>query len=157
MISLAVNILFIILRFAIFGKSRTRATYLLYFALSSPAFAIEFWFEKIGRPTNGPNGDLQKSGEDLEAEGLTEFMWDVLYWSWGCIAIVSLLGDKAWWLWAVIPLYSAWLAYTTFGSVRQGMAGLTGQGGRGSALDGGATSKRQKKLEKRGGLKMHHR
>ncbi|CAF9928504.1 MAG: hypothetical protein HETSPECPRED_006866 [Heterodermia speciosa] len=153
--SLAINLLFAILRFLVFRASCTRSTYLLYFFLSSPAFAIEFWLEKIGRPTTTPNGEVKRSGEDLEAKGLTEYLWDVLYWSWGCIAVASLVGDRAWWLWGVIPLYSVWLAYTTFGGMRQTMAGMAGQDG--AAADGGGTSNRQKKLEKRGGQRMQYR
>jgi hypothetical protein len=110
--------------------------------------------EKIGRPTAAQNGELKKSGEDLEAQGLTEYLWDVLYWSWGCTSTASVFGNKAWWGWAVIPMYSVWLAWTTFGGIRQGMAGL--QGG-GEAENGGGTSNRQKKLEKRGGQKVQYR
>ena len=154
MISLAINLIFAILRFLVFHASCTRSTYLLYFILSSPAFAIEFWLEKIGRPVIAPNGELKKSGEDLEAKGLTEYLWDVLYWSWGCIAVTSVFGNRAWWLWGVIPLYSLWLAYTTFGGMRQTMAGMTGQGG---AADGEGTSNRQKKMEKRGGQRTQYR
>ena len=122
-----------------------------------PAFVIEFWLENIGRPTQTSNGELKKSGEDLEATGLTEYMFDVLYWSWGTVCAASLFGDRAWWLWAVIPLYSIWLAYSTFGSVRQGMAGLTGQAGDRGVANGGLTSNRQKKLDKRGGQKTQYR
>lgn len=116
---------------------------------------IEFWLEKIGRPVTAPNGDLKKSGEDLEAKGLTEYLWDVLYWSWGCIAAASVFGNRAWWLWTVIPLYSIWLAYTTFGVMRQTMAGMTGQSG--DTANGNGTSNRQKKMEKRGGQRVQYR
>lgn len=158
LISLAVNVIFVFLRLILFRSSCTRATYLLYFILSCPAFVIEFWLEKIGRPTTASNGELQKSGEDLEAQGLTEYMWDVLYWSWGCIGLSSVFGDKVWWAWTVIPLYSLWLAYSTFGGMKQTMAGMTGLGASGgNAADGGVTSNRQKKLEKRGGQKTQYR
>jgi hypothetical protein len=55
-----------------------------------------------------------------------------------------------------IPLYSVWLAYTTFGGIRQGMAGMAGAGDR--ALAGGSEgSNRQKKMEKRGGQRVQYR
>ena len=129
---------------------------MLYFTLSAPAFIIEFWFEKIGRPTYGSNGELRRSGEDLDAKGLTEYMFDVLYWSWGTTFLASVFGDSAWWLWTIIPLYSAYLAFTTFGSMRQGMAGLSNQG-EGIGEASGTTSNRQKKLEKRGGQRVQYR
>jgi hypothetical protein len=129
----------------------------LYFILSSPAFAIEFWLEKIGRPTFAPSGELKRPGEDLEAQGLTEYLWDVLYWSWGCIGLASLFGDRVWWAWLIIPLYSLWLAYTTFGGMRQAMKGVAAQG---EGAEGGfntGSSNRQKKIEKRGAQRAQYR
>jgi len=152
---LGINIIFILLRFIRFRTTCTRATFLLYFVLYSPALAIEFWLEKIGRPSTSSNGDL-RAGEDLEAKGLTEYLWDVLYWSWGCVAVAGLFGDRAWWTWSAIPVYSIWLAWTTFGGMRQGLAGMTGQSG-GEGVNGGGISNRQKKMEKRGGQKVQYR
>lgn len=62
---------------------------------------------------------------------------------------------------AVIPVYSAYLAYTTFVAARGSMAGLgAGAGADGSAgtTSGQASgSKRQAKMEKRGGQKVQYR
>ncbi|KAI4181238.1 MAG: hypothetical protein L6R41_006735 [Letrouitia leprolyta] len=156
LVSLAINAAFLLSRLIIFRASCTRTTYLLYGLLSAPAFGVEFWFERIGRPTIAPNGELKKAGEDLEAKGLTEYMWDVLYWTWGCIIIASVFGDKAWWAWTVVPLYSIWLAWTTFGGLREGMAGMTG-GTNSGEIGNGSASNRQKKMERRGGQKMQYR
>ena len=153
--ALSINIIFILLRFVLSRAPTTNASYLLYFTLTTPAIAIEFWLEKIGRPSTTSNREL-RAGEDLEAKGLTEYLWDVLYWSWGCMVLAAFFGDRAWWLWGVIPLYSAWLAWTTFGGMRQGMAGMAGQDG-GTGADGNGTSNRQKKMEKRGGQKVQYR
>ena len=120
--------------------------------------AIEFWLEKIGRPQYAENGELRKSGEDLDAKGLTEFMWDVLYWTWACIAAAALVGNRAWWMYAVVPVYSTWMASTMILNMKKGMAGMTGQGNSvGEGGEGSGDSKRQKKLEKRGGQKVQHR
>ena len=121
-----------------------------------PAVAIEIWLERAGRPSISENGDVRRAGEDLEAKGLTEYLWDVLYWSWTCIVLSGCFGDKAWWLWIAIPIYSIYLANTTFGSMRQGMAGLSGAEQQNSAQATG-TSNRQKKMEKRGGQKVQYR
>ena len=99
---------------------------------------------------------MKRSGEDLEAKGLTEYMWDVLYWTWGCTVIAGLFGNKAWWLWIVVPLYSIWLAWTTFGGIRNGLAGMTGKDNAPAMADGTA-SNRQKKMEKRGTQKVQYR
>ena len=106
---------------------------------------IESWLERIGRPTFDSNGSVQRAGEDLEQKGLTEYLWDVLYWSWGCLVLVAVLGDKLWWAYIAVPLYSVYLAWTTYTGVRGGL-------GMGAANDEAhpTESKRQKKLEKRG-------
>lgn len=83
-----------------------RRSFWTYIFLSLPSLLIEFWFERIARPTfvDTPNGkDLKRAGEDLEAKGLTEWMWDVMYWSWLCIVLVTLAGDWAWWLYVSLP------------------------------------------------------
>ncbi|KAL8736992.1 MAG: hypothetical protein Q9181_002132 [Wetmoreana brouardii] len=156
LISLAINAFFILLRLLLFRASCTRATYLLYGVLSAPAFVIEFWFERIGRPVIASNGELKRPGEDLEAKGLTDYMWDVLYWTWGCTVVAAIFGNKAWYGWIIVPVYSVWLAWTTFGGMREGMAGMAGANSGGDAANG-PTSHRQKKLEKRGGQKMQYR
>lgn len=68
---------------------------------------------------------------------------------------VCLFGDRAWWLWVVVPLYSVWLAYTTFTGMRSGLAGMGG-GGAPDQISAGE-SKRQKKMEKRGGQRVQYR
>ncbi|TKA78854.1 hypothetical protein B0A49_02073 [Cryomyces minteri] len=134
-----------------------RRSLLRYILFTLPALAIQFWFERIGRPTRSANGEVKSAGEDLDAKGLTEWMWDVLYWTDICLGVVVLAGDWAWWLWAAIPLYSAYLAYTTFSGARQGLAGMTGAGQDGVQGQQAASSKRQAKLEKRGGQRVAYR
>jgi hypothetical protein len=90
MISLGINVLFFIVHFLFSSRS-----ILAWFILNLPALIIEFWFERIGRPTHA-NGDLKRSGEDLEAKGLTEWMWDITYWTWFCVVLAALAGNKAW-------------------------------------------------------------
>ena len=142
--------LFLLLRALLFRGSFTRRSLILYILLSLPAAVIQLWFERIGRPTYGKSpGEIQKSGEDLDAKGLTEYMWDVLYWTYGCIVLAATLGDWAWWAWVVIPAYSAYAAFGAASSVKQSMGALAGQGQPASSESG--TSKRQEKIQKRGG------
>lgn len=93
----------------------------------------------------------------MGASGLTEYMWDILYWTWGCIGAVCMFGDRAWWLWIVVPLYSVWLAYTTLTGMRSGFAGMGGGGDGSDQATAAGESKRQKKLEKRGGQRTQYR
>lgn len=155
MISLGNNLVFLLLRLIVFRARYTRNTLLLYVILSAPAVGIEFWLEKIGRPTYADNGEIQRTGEDMDAKGLTEFMWDVLYWTWACVAGAAFVGNKAWVMYAVVPIYAMWVASTMFMKMREGMAGMAGQGE--GAGEASGESKRQKKLEKRGGQKVQHR
>ncbi|OJJ31024.1 hypothetical protein ASPWEDRAFT_62339 [Aspergillus wentii DTO 134E9] len=126
-----------------------------YFLLACPTLAIEFYLERLGRPQfHAADGSLRSAGEDLGASGLTEYMWDVLYWTWGCMGAVCIFGDRAWWLWIVVPVYTVWLAYSTFTGMKSGLAGM---GGAPDAPQAAGESKRQKKMEKRGGQRMQYR
>jgi hypothetical protein len=147
-IALCLHSLFLLLHW-IFNRPRSLTPY---FFLACPTLAIEFYLERLGRPSYNPaDGSLRSPGEDLGASGLTEYMWDILYWTWGCMGAACLFGDRAWWLWIVIPIYSVWLAYTTFTGMQSGLAGM------GGAETPVAESKRQKKMEKRGGQRMQYR
>jgi hypothetical protein len=85
MISLGINLLFFIVHFLFSSRSL-----FAWFILNLPALVIEFWFERIGRPTHA-NGDLKRSGEDLEAKGLTEWMWDLVRMGYGS-CLLRILG-----------------------------------------------------------------
>jgi hypothetical protein len=56
----------------------------------------------------------------------------------------------------VIPLYGAYSAYTTYASMRKGFGGLAGDQGEDTGASSGV-SKRQQKMEKRGGQKVQYR
>ncbi len=58
----------------------------------------------------------------------------------------------------MVPVYSTWMASTMLLNLRKGMTGMTGQGNSvGEGSEGSGDSKRQKKLEKRGGQKVQYR
>ena len=92
LIALGVNAFYLLLSLLIFRKR----SLLKYFLLNGPALIFEFWFERVARPTY-QDGELKRAGEDLEAKGLTEWMWDIEYWTWGNVVLVANLGDWAWW------------------------------------------------------------
>ncbi|PGH36124.1 hypothetical protein GX50_00979 [[Emmonsia] crescens] len=152
--SLILHLLYLLLHFFL-HRPRSLTLYLL---LATPTLAIEFYLERLGRPrynnaaaSGGGGSTLRSAGEDLDAPGLTEYFWDVIYWTWGCMGAVCVFGDRMWWLWGLVPLYSGWLAYSTFMGFKGGMAGLGGGVGEDAAGGEVAESKRQKKMEKRGG------
>ncbi|KAH8879107.1 hypothetical protein GQ53DRAFT_672726 [Thozetella sp. PMI_491] len=127
--SLAVNGLFLAF-YAIF-RSRSLLTWLL---LSLPAFFCQFTLEKTGRPSfDTETKALKSAGEDLAAPGLTEYMWDVIWVTWGATVLVILVGNWGWLVWAVVPAYGAYKGYGLMGAARQ-MAGMNGMNG----MDAGA-------------------
>ncbi|KAL1957230.1 hypothetical protein VTO42DRAFT_6264 [Malbranchea cinnamomea] len=145
LITLGLHSLFLLLHF-FFSRPRSL---LPYFVFTLPTLLIEFYLDRLGRPRYNPppdNHTLRSPGEDLESKGLTEYLWDVLYWTWGCMGAVCLFGDRAWWLWIAVPLYSVYLGVSTVMGLRKGfLPGMVDD-----AVPVGGESKRQKKLEKRG-------
>ena len=136
---------------------RFRRQLLLYLVLALPSVLIQIFFERSSRPTWQASSvgarEVKSAGEDLEQKGLTEWMWDVLYWTWGCLVLVSILGDKAWWAWSIIPAYSIYLAVCLYSGTRQGFTSSTGSM---EATDAtGGISKRQAKAEKRGSRQVY--
>ncbi|KAH7392438.1 hypothetical protein DE146DRAFT_140951 [Phaeosphaeria sp. MPI-PUGE-AT-0046c] len=151
-LTLFFHTLYWLLRAAYYHSTYTRRSLLLYLFLSAPQLLIQFAFERQSRPTLTPDGAVKRAGEDLDAKGLTEYMWDVVYWTWGVVFFVAVTGDRAWWLWGVIPLYSVYAAWTTYRGMSGGYTDAAGV-----PQPGAATSKRQAKMEKRGGQKVAYR
>lgn len=110
--------------------------------------------DSIARPRYDAAGNLQKAGEDLDAPGLTEYFWDVIYWTWINVISVIILGNLAWWAYLVVPTYTAFAAFSTARGVKGMFGGMAGGGTEGP---GPAQSKRQQKLEQRGGQKVKYR
>ncbi|KAK3213583.1 hypothetical protein GRF29_28g354006, partial [Pseudopithomyces chartarum] len=150
--TLIIHLLFWLYRALLFRSSFTRRSLLLYLLFASPQLLINLVFERQSRPSTLPDGSIKRAGDDLEAKGLTEYLWDVTYWTYGVLLLVTFLGDWAWVFYGVIPVYSVWLAWTTYTGMRGGF-----QDAAGVPQPGATTSKRQAKLEKRGGQKVQYR
>ncbi|KAG9206602.1 hypothetical protein G6514_003436 [Epicoccum nigrum] len=153
-LTLAIHGLFWVLRALLFRSTFTRRSLILYLVLSGPQLLINFLFERQSRPTLLADGSIKRPGEDLDASGLTEYMWDVTYWTYGCIALAALFGDWTWWAMVVVPAYSAYSLYGVYSGFRGG-AGYTDAAG--VPQPGATQSKRQAKMEKRGGQKVSYR
>ncbi|RPB02104.1 hypothetical protein L873DRAFT_1826838 [Choiromyces venosus 120613-1] len=130
-----------------------------YVILSLPSLVIEMYLERLGRPKYAPGGDgmLVSAGEDMEAKGVTEYMWDIVYVTWGVLGLVGVAGEWGWWVWAIVPMYAIYLAVGMY----RGMSGMipgmpTAATAPSEALSTGAQSNRQKKAEKRGGQKIRY-
>lgn len=128
-----------------------------YLLLSAPALALEYWLESIARPRYDVDGNLLKAGEDLEAKGLTEFFWDIIYWTYINLVAVIILGNRAWWLYLAVPAYAIYAATSTARGVKSMLGGMAGGGSEAEQGAPAAQSKRQQKIEARGGQKVRYR
>jgi hypothetical protein len=137
--TLALNVLFL-LSISIWR----RRSLLLYAIFSIPSIVCEFVLERTGRPSY-VNGSLKSAGEDLAAEGLTEYMFDVIWVTWGCLVAVILFGNWGWLLWAVVPAYGAFKGYNLLGLARGMMSGAQGQGMQGIQEPAAAGNRKQKR------------
>jgi hypothetical protein len=150
-ITLVLHAVFLIFSFTI-RRSLSLKRYIL---LSAPALIIEFYLDRLARPTYNADGSLRNAGEDLDAKGLTEFMWDILYWTWFNLFLVIVSGNGAWWLYLVVPLYAIYAAVTTASGIKGMLGGMAGAGGEGSSQNQ-SQSNRSKKMETRGGQKIKY-
>lgn len=105
-------------------RSRSLVTYGL---LATPSLICEYVLEVSGRPKFDPaTGSLKSSGEDLAAQGLTEYMFDVIWVTWASLISVILFGNWGWLLWTILPAYGLYLGSGLLGFGRQRLAQMQG-------------------------------
>lgn len=120
-----------------------------YIFMSLPAFFLQWQLERIGRPRYDSKG-LVKAGEDMNQKGLTEWFHDIIYVTLICDVVVAIFGSNwPWLLYFSIPVYAVTKIYLTF------FKGKSSQ--HVSDESTAQKSKRQEKLEKRGGRKVVYR
>ena len=73
--------------------------YILSFSLAG---YLQFQLESVGRPKFDERGAVVQTGSDLGQQGLTEYMFDVLYLTWGIQVLVALTTVYAWWLYLLV-------------------------------------------------------
>ncbi|KAK6067308.1 hypothetical protein SCUP234_11683 [Seiridium cupressi] len=100
-----------------------RRSLLFYIILSIPAFICEYILESTGRPKYDPSTKaLRNAGEDLNAPGLTEYMWDIIWVTWASVIAVIFFGNGGWLLWVAVPVFAVIKGWG-FLSAARGMAG----------------------------------
>lgn len=65
---------------------------------------LQFQLELVGTPKYDAKGGLVSSGSDLGQAGLTEYMFDVLYLTWGIQLLVACTTTYAWWLYLIVSI-----------------------------------------------------
>lgn len=112
---------------------RTRSL-LTYAVLSTPSFICQYVLEHSGRPKyDAATGALKTSGEDLAAQGLTEYMFDVIWVTWASLVAVIVFGNWGWLLWSMLPAYGLYMASGLWGMGK----GLLGMGNNAAQMQGG--------------------
>ncbi|KAI0481548.1 hypothetical protein F4859DRAFT_424358 [Xylaria cf. heliscus] len=119
-----------------------RRSLLLYVLYSIPSVICEVILESTGRPKyDASTNALKTAGEDLSAPGLTEYMFDIVWVTWGCMVLVAFIGNWGWSLWCVIPAYGALKALDILGTTR-GMKGVQQQQTSGAQVAGNRKQRR---------------
>lgn len=137
--SLSVNAVFLLFNFLISRRSLTP-----YLIISLPSFIAEYFLEISGRPKFDPETRaLRSAGDDLAAEGLTEYMFDVIWVTWACAVVVIGVGNWGWLLWAIVPIFGAWKGYALLGAAKGMMSGQ--QGVPEEQMAAGAGNRRQRR------------
>ena len=99
---LAINLTFILIRLVLRRSSSTWVLYIMYALSAGLAGWVQFQLEFIGRPTFDDKGGVIKTGSDLGQSGLTEYLFDILYLTWGIQILVAFTTPYAWLLYLVV-------------------------------------------------------
>jgi hypothetical protein len=100
--ALTINLLFILLRLFLRRKSTTYTLYIMYFLSASLAVWLQLQLEFVGRPKFDVRGGVVDPGSDLAQKGMTEYMFDVLYLTWGIQVLVATTTGWAWFLYLLV-------------------------------------------------------
>lgn len=123
--SLGVNGIFLAFHFLL--RSRSLWTYAI---VSAPSFVCEYVLESSGRPSYDPaTKALKTSGEDMAAQGLTEYMFDLIWITWASAVLTMLIGNYGWFLMTIVPAYGLYLGAGLFGMGRQKLVAMQNPGG----------------------------
>ncbi|KAI9484832.1 hypothetical protein BDB00DRAFT_853144 [Zychaea mexicana] len=143
---MVVHLLFIGYRIIYNWPTFTTAQLALYILTTGVSMFMYSTLETTGRPYYDATGTLIKSGDDMNAEGLTAYMFDIIYVTWFTQIMVAFVSTKFWYTFLVIPGYASYKLFPMILSyIRQNRSG-----GEGSAKGAeGSKSKRQAKMEKR--------
>jgi len=100
----------------------------LYVLLSIPAFICEYILETTGRPKyDASTKALKTAGEDLNASGLTEYMWDIIWVTWASVVAVIFFGNGGWILWLAVPVFAVIKGWGLLGAARNMAGGMQQQ------------------------------
>ncbi|KAI8987107.1 hypothetical protein BDB01DRAFT_784570 [Pilobolus umbonatus] len=139
---LIVNTIYILWRVVYYWSTFSFGQFLLYGTTAGLTYTFYRILVSSGTPTYLPDGSLS-SGQDLNAEGLTAYMFDIIYVTWFVHITTAFISNKFWMVYLVIPAYAAYkiiplaMKYLGKGQATEEVENTEGK------------SKRQAKIEKR--------
>ncbi|KAI9312813.1 hypothetical protein BX666DRAFT_2030695 [Dichotomocladium elegans] len=140
-----VHLSFLIWRAGYHWATFTTSQMILYVLTSGLSIFLYSTLESSGRPRYDATGTLISAGDDMNAEGLTAYMFDIIYVTWFTQVMVAFVSSKFWYTYLVIPAYASYkLGPMAWSFLRRSSAASR------DAPPEAAKSKRQQKMEKRG-------
>ncbi|KAL0074590.1 hypothetical protein J3Q64DRAFT_1841959 [Phycomyces blakesleeanus] len=140
---IAVNVTYFLWRIVYHWQTFTTVQMVLYVLSLGVSLFFYSVLEGSAESRYDASGALVASGDDLNAEGLTAYMFDIIYITWATHLLTAFISNKGWYLYLVIPAYAAYkifpMAMSYFGSKEPQTEKAETDG----------KSKRQAKMEKR--------
>ncbi|ORY01165.1 DUF788-domain-containing protein [Basidiobolus meristosporus CBS 931.73] len=102
---LGVNAFYFLFRIVFYYSSFGFYHFLGYAITGGISVFLYLQLKAMGTPRYSPSGQLESSGEDLSAEGLTAYFFDIIYVTW-FVHIGSVFTDYFWFFYLLIPGYA---------------------------------------------------
>ncbi|KAI8098655.1 uncharacterized protein BX664DRAFT_319280 [Halteromyces radiatus] len=144
----SVNIVYILWRVIYLWGSFSKSLGFLYILTTGLTLLFYSILKSSGTPTYNIDGTLRSSGDDLNSEGLTAYMFDIIYITWFVHISTAFISNKFWYTYLVIPGYAL---YKGLPLVMKYFGSTGGNGNESNEANTSGKSKRQQKMEKRGG------
>ncbi|KAI8060374.1 uncharacterized protein B0P05DRAFT_557862 [Gilbertella persicaria] len=145
---MAINAVYVLWRIIYHWSTFTFGQCLLYVTTAGISMLLYRVLLSSGTPEYSADGTLIRSGDDLAAEGLTAYMFDIIYITWFVHLTTAFISNKFWYTYIVIPGYAAYkLVPIAMGYLSQKKPS--------EQESNTGKSKRQMKLEKRASKGQH--
>ncbi|KAJ1976876.1 hypothetical protein H4R34_003810 [Dimargaris verticillata] len=138
-----VNSVYVFVQFVLGYGSVAWSTTIAYTVTFAISLVIYWQLMSMGQTRHNSQGELVSGGEDLSMEGLTSYMFDILYITW-LVHLGSLVSSYFWYLYWLIP---GFFVYKVGGYAVPLLRGLFGSSS--NAQPAPAQSNSAKKREKR--------
>jgi len=107
-------------RFFYFGNTVSWFTILMSL-ITTIAYGVTYWLiTSQARPTYNEANELVSGGGDLNAKGLIEYQFDIIYITIIVQLLVAFISDWFWAIYAIIPIYAGVKIYNLVGSSSPG-------------------------------------